>query len=267
MQVERELIDLVLKKVGIEKGDVVLLHSDTTAIMDITELKWANALDLLKDSFINVLGASGTLIVPTFNWDFCQGKTYYHNKTPSQVGVFTNNMLYDKRSIRSFHPIYSFAGIGPAAKYLFSDISKSSFGKNSVFHKLHQIDAKIVLFCMDPDILERDFTTTFIHYVEQMKCVDYRYIKYFKGKVNIGEKEYEDIFDFFVRFDDNPVEIDEKKIINHLLSTRKLKRVLIKNKYPVCQIGSKDLFDELIQMLDNNPYSLLKSPPRLIKVN
>ena len=264
MQVGRKLIDLVLKKVGIEEGDVVLLHSDSTAIREITELKWADVLDLLKDSFINVLGASGTLIVPTFNWDFCKGKTYYHNKTPSQVGVFTNNMLNDKRCIRSFHPIYSFAGIGPAAKYLFSNISKSSFGKNSVFHKMHQINAKIILFCLNPDIMKKDFTTTFIHYVEQIKGVDYRYIKYFKGKVNIGEKEYEDIFDFFVRFEDNPVEIDEKKIINHLLNTQKLKRVLIKDKYPVCQISTKDLYDELMQMLDSDPYSLLKYPPRFL---
>ena len=29
----------------------------------------------------------------------------------------------------------------------------------------------------------------------------------------------------------------------------------------------QDLFDELMQMLDSDPYSLLKSPPRLIKVD
>jgi aminoglycoside N3'-acetyltransferase len=67
LQVGRKLIDLVLRKVGIEEGDMVPLHSDSTAIMEITELKRADVLDLLKDSFINVLGASGTLIVPTSN--------------------------------------------------------------------------------------------------------------------------------------------------------------------------------------------------------
>ena len=109
----KKIIQRALKNVGLEEGDIVLLHSDSTILREITGLKWADALNLLKDCFLNVLGESGTLIVPTYNWDFCNGKPYIHEKTRSQVGMFTNNILFDDRSIRSFHPIYSFAAIGP----------------------------------------------------------------------------------------------------------------------------------------------------------
>ena len=177
----QNLIEESIIKVGLEQGDTVLVHSDSTAIREITGLKWAVALNLLKDSFLNVLGESGTLIVPTFNWDFCNGKPYIHEKTRSQVGMFTNNVLFDDRSVRSFHPMYSFAAIGAQKDEILSNISKSSFGNNSVFHKLHKLNAKIILFNFD-------MGTTFVHYVEQCKGVSYRFLKHFTGEVTIDNK-------------------------------------------------------------------------------
>ena len=171
--IEKELINI-----GLRPGDNVLVHSDSTAVRELTGLKWSDSLDLLKNCFLNILGKDGTLIVPTFNWDFCKGKSYVHEKTRSQVGMFTNNILFDDQSLRSFHPIYSFAAIGPQKKEILNNISKSSFGNNSVFHKLHELNAKIILFNFD-------LGTTFVHYVEQKLGVEYRYIKYFTGKVLI----------------------------------------------------------------------------------
>ena len=89
MQDGKKLIEETLRKAGIKEGDIVLVHSDSTAIMEITGLKWVDAMNLLKDCFLTVLGDGGTLIVPTFNWDFCKGKTYVHEKTRSQAGMFT----------------------------------------------------------------------------------------------------------------------------------------------------------------------------------
>ena len=97
----QKLVEEALEDVGLEQGDIVLVHSDSTAIREYTGLKWGDALNLLKESFLKVLGKNGTLLVPTFNWDFCKGKPYSHEKTRSQVGMFTNNVLFDDRSIRS----------------------------------------------------------------------------------------------------------------------------------------------------------------------
>ena len=136
------IIDLNLK------NKHVLVHSDSTAVRELTGLKWADSLDLLKNCFLNILGNDGTLIVPTFNWDFCKGKPYVHEKTRSQVGMFTNFILSDELSIRSFHPIYSFAGIGPASNNIFHSISEfevcktklSTFPSQGNSHDLRRSD-------------------------------------------------------------------------------------------------------------------------------
>lgn len=141
------LIKEALDEAGIKSGDVICVQSDVSPIMALSGLEWwVDVLALLKHCFVEVLGTEGTLLVPTFNWDFCKGKTYIHEKTPAQVGLFSNYILFDKSSIRSFHPVYSFVAIGPQAPALFEGISKSSYGENSVFHRLHQMNAKMVFF-------------------------------------------------------------------------------------------------------------------------
>ena len=250
----KKIIQEALKNVDLEEGDIVLLHSDSTILREITGLKWADALNLLKDCFLNVLGESGTLIVPTFNWDFCNGKPYVHEKTRSQVGMFTNNILFDDRSIRSFHPIYSFAAIGPHKEVLLNNVSKSSFGDDSVFYRLHKINAKIVLFNFD-------LGTTFVHYVEQKLGVDYRYIKYFTGPVSRDGLEYQDTFDFYARYLDRDINVSLKKLHKYLFKTGKMKRINIKNRLNISMFTCEDVNDVIIEKIIESPYFLLANQP------
>jgi len=45
-----------LEQSGLSRGDTVLVHSDATAIRDLSGLKWSEALTLLKESYLNHLG-------------------------------------------------------------------------------------------------------------------------------------------------------------------------------------------------------------------
>ena len=250
----QNLIEESLIKVGVEQGDTVFVHSDSTATREITGLKWATALNLLKDCFLNVLGESGTLIVPTFNLDFCNGKPYVHEKTRSQVGMFTNNVLFDDRSIRSFHPIYSFAAIGSKKEAILNNISKSSFGNNSVFHKLHKLNAKIILFNFDEG-------TTFVHYVEQCKGVSYRFLKNFSGEVTVDNKKYIDTYDFYARYLDRNIEPYFERLNSKLLSINKMRKVFLNDKYPILLSRCVDIYNFAMQGMEANPYYLIKHPP------
>ena len=251
----QNLIEESFIKVGVEQGDIVLVHSDSTAVREITGLKWADALNLLKDCFLNVLGESGTLIVPTFNWDFCNGKPYVHEKTRSQVGMFTNNVLFDDLSIRSFHPIYSFAGIGSKAKDVFSNISKSLFGDNSVFHKLHQIHAIIIFFNTSFE------ECTFVHYVEQYKGVSYRFLKHFTGEVTIDNKKYIDTYDFYALYLNKNIEPYFERLNSKLSSINKIHKVFLNDKYPILLSRCVDIYNLAMQGMEANPYYLIKHPP------
>lgn len=252
----KKIIEKALRKVGIRKGDIILVHSDSSPVLQHKNIEsLTDALDLLKECFLNVLGPTGTLVVPTFNYDFCKGQPYSHEKSMSQVGMFTNFILLDKTSYRSFHPIFSFAAIGPDAKNVCNNISKSSFGIDSVFHKLHKLNAKMIFFNVSFEFC------TFIHYVEQSIGVDYRFLKYFKGKVKMNDIEWEDSFDFYVRYLDREVVNSTTRLMNYLESIGKMNKVILAKKYPILLVKADDIYQAALKKLKKDPYYLLEHPP------
>lgn len=133
-----------------------------------------------------------TIIAPTFNYDFCQGEPYNHDRTPSQVGLFGEFLR--RRGLRSFHPIYSFALEGPRAQELGGSVSRSSFGRGSLFARLYQEDALLVFAGVGFE------ACTYVHHVEQQLNVPYRFPKYFTGRVTKDGQSWLDTFEMFVRF-------------------------------------------------------------------
>jgi len=247
-------LEEALLKIGLRKGDKILLHSDVSSFRNISGLSWTGTFKLIKNSFLNVLGENGALIVPTFNWDFCDGKTYIHSKTRSQTGIFSNYILSDESSVRSFHPIYSFCGIGHNVKALFENISNSSFGENSVFERLHKINAKIVMFNFNKG-------TTFVHYVEQKLGINYRYLKTFRGRVVFDELDYIDEFDMYVRFLDKDIIVSLDKLHKDLKSNNKMVFSSITNDIYLSAFNCNDLYKFIENKLKVSPYYLLKKPP------
>ena len=169
-----KMIPSVLK---IEKGDVVLLTSDITDLFlqcqDNGEILDVN---ILLDHFKEAVGEEGTLLIPTYNWGFCQGKPFDYKKTPSKTGAIGNAALRRKDFIRTKHPIYSFAVWGKDADKLVAMDNIESFGSDSPFAYLEQVNAKNVFIGAS---LRNSFT--YIHYIEQKLGAKYRYSKMFKS--------------------------------------------------------------------------------------
>jgi|TARA_B100000315_G_scaffold242792_1_gene265411 aminoglycoside N3'-acetyltransferase len=166
--------------------------------------------------------------------------------------MFTNNVLFDERSRLSFHPIYSFAAIGPTAEVTFSNISASSFGEDSVFDHLYQQNVKIVLFNSYADI-------AFIHYVEQKKGVEYRTLKYFTGETVVNGESKIGTFDFYARDENDQTQFNAKGLFDLLIHSKKMLSSRINNYYPVSQIGSREFCQTLLDELSYNP-SFLRIP-------
>lgn len=169
-----KMIPFVLK---IEKGDVVLLTSDITDLFlqcqDNGEILDVN---ILLDHFQEAIGEEGTLLIPTYNWGFCQGKPFDYKKTPSKTGAIGNVALRRNDFIRTKHPIYSFAVWGKDADKLVAMDNIESFGADSPFAYLEQVNAKNVFIGAS---LRNSFT--YIHYIEQKLGAKYRYSKMFKS--------------------------------------------------------------------------------------
>jgi aminoglycoside 3-N-acetyltransferase len=249
----------VLKEAGIREGDVILVQSDTSVVMELGGFEqWEDALDLMTDCFLKVLGASGTLIVPTFNWDFCSGKPFEYERSPSQVGMFSNHVLFNRDSVRSLNPILSFAAIGPHAKILFKGLSNSCYSQDSVYQRLHAINAKLIFF----NIYLRQ--ANFVHYVEQQKGVNYRFAKEFTGQLRQDEREWEDTYELYVRKDMQKVSTDLRRFEERMYKLGKANEVWISDRYPLVVVKTEDVYDVVFQMLENDPYCLCTTDPESV---
>lgn len=166
------------KRMKIQKGDAIFISSDVKIMLWDAKMN-TGEFDLLLfiDSLKKAVGEDGTIIFPTYNWDFCQGKTFNYRTTPCRTGTLGALALKQDGFKRTKHPIYSFAVWGRHQDYLCSLTNKDSFGMDSpfAFFKKHNVKNYII------DVsLKNSFT--YVHFVEQQSgLVNYRYLKNFQG--------------------------------------------------------------------------------------
>jgi len=175
---------------GLQAGDIVLVHSSYKSLGGVE-----GGPQTVIDALLDVLTPDGTLIMPTFNFNFNKGEPWDVLKTPSHMGAITELARTNPASRRVFHPFYSFAILGKLKDELTRVRYKDSYGVDSIFMQLRKLDAKIMIIG-----LSYTHSMTFFHHVEQMEGVDYRFIKEFTGEVTDETgRTYTDTFTMLVR--------------------------------------------------------------------
>lgn len=248
-------ITSALDKVGVSLSDTLLVHADSSGLVKASNSSdWSLALEMLTEAFRNKIGPTGNILVPTFNWDFCIGKPYCDVTTTSRQGVFANFVRKLESSQRSPHPIFSFSGFGPDVNKIFDGISKSSFGRDSVFDRLHRANAKLIFFNTS------FYNCTFVHHIEHMLNVSYRYSKKFKGEVTINQKTYIDEYEFYVRDEklnvvSYPTRLGDKLLDLKLMHSEECigGRILAVNTQDVFRIAQSCLAEDEYFLLKSNP--------------
>lgn len=178
------------RDLGVEDGNTLLVHSSYKSFGEVD-----GGPQTVVRALEAALGPDGTLIMPTFNFDFNKGVPWDVRTTPSRMGVLTELVRKDPRAKRVFHPFYSFAILGKHADMLGSLRYKSAYERNSLFGKLRDLDGKIMVIG-----LSYTNSMTFFHHIEQMEGVDYRFLKQFTGEVTDWDgNTYTDTFEMLVR--------------------------------------------------------------------
>lgn len=172
-----EFVAQVLETIPVKRGAALLVSSDLTglalqAAARGTRFSADELLDLLKEK----VGSSGTLLLPTFNFDFCDGKPFDLCRSPSRTGALSAAALSRKDFQRTRHPIHSFAVWGKERGPLCDLDNRSSFGPDSPFAFLHKSAAEMLIIGLD---YQGSFT--FVHYVEEAEGVPYRLHKEFRA--------------------------------------------------------------------------------------
>lgn len=161
----------------INKGDCVYVVSDMLELAKVYKEQGVKLeLNLLIDKLQQIVGEDGTLLFPTFNWDFCRGIGFDYHRTPVRTGALSKAALKRRDFARTAHPLYSFAVWGAHRQELLENDSVDSFGPGTIFDMLYDWNAKALVIGLSP--LQG---VTYIHHVEQKVGVPYRYNKEFMG--------------------------------------------------------------------------------------
>lgn len=245
-----------LKAIGIKKGDVIFVHSSVSAFGKLQIFDDTLLMQTLTDALKESVGEQGTIIMPTFSYSFWKNKTYDVENSKSEVGVLTEYFRKQTDVSRTLHPNHSVAVWGKHKDFLLK-VGKDTFDKNSIFGKLRNLHGKIVFFGAPFQ------SCTYVHYIEQMHTVPYRYMRKHHGKIINKGKEYKDeitvyykYFPFFTLLSLLEKQLLEKKLMKEI--------ALGKGKIQV--IEADTLLKEGTSLLDNDIYSFLKNEPKIFGI-
>ena len=179
----------LLDELGVARGETIYLAID---MAHVSLPRWPVALNrnairdredrwcaFLFDQIMDALGPHGTLLVGTFSYSCGNPEIpFVVEETRSEIGPFTNWVRQQPQSIRSLHPIFSVAGIGPNAGDILTNTGGAAFGPCSPFGRLAGLDARFVSLGVPFHL-----SITYLHHLEQCYGCNHRYHKIFTTPV------------------------------------------------------------------------------------
>ncbi|MGN1059995.1 MAG: AAC(3) family N-acetyltransferase, partial [Clostridia bacterium] len=151
---------------GIQKGDIVLVHSSFKSMGEVE-----GGAETVICGFLDAIGIEGTLVLPTFcQKNFEKAYETWHLDKESDVGYLTNYFRKRPGSMRSDQATHSVAACGQYAQELtkthghthkrFGNMGNTPFSADSPWEKMYKMGAKVVLLGVSA------MKTTFRHYAE-----------------------------------------------------------------------------------------------------
>lgn len=160
-QIFNDLVNL-----GVSSGDSMLVHSSLNSID-----KFENRAQILIETFLQALGHSGTLLMPTLSYENVTNEhpVFDLKQTPSCVGGLTEYFRKLPNTQRSIHPTHSVCASGKNVEFFLNEhyLDNTPCGPKSPFRKLKEINGKILfLGCgLRPN--------TFMHAIEELSQPEY----------------------------------------------------------------------------------------------
>ncbi len=160
----KEYLVQQLQQLGVRPGIVLLVHTCLQCIGPMEQ-----EVQTLLEALLEALGAEGTLLVPAFNFDAvdplerlpeaalqdglesmrARVPLYDVQLTPAApalVGELPECVRRHPRAVRSMHPLFSFAAIGPKAEALTRNVPfHYPLGSQSPPARLHDLNGYVLL--------------------------------------------------------------------------------------------------------------------------
>jgi aminoglycoside 3-N-acetyltransferase len=157
-----------LRALGVTEGSTLLVHSSLSALGYVVGGAQAVVLALF-----DVLGPTGTLVVPTHSGDLSEPSYWQNPPAPkdawttirqhlpafdphltatSGMGIIPDTVRAHPRALRSNHPSMSFAAVGPHAEVITANHGLDfGFDEHSPLARLEELGATVLLLGVDHD--------------------------------------------------------------------------------------------------------------------
>ena len=144
----RKELSTALKKLGIKRGSIVMLHSSYVGLEPME-----GGPDAVVDAFLDAVGPTGTLMVPAFG----------------SLGIIAEMVKARPNAVFSPCPKGTIAAIGPKAEEIARDHWKAptAHGEGTPFTRLRDLDGYICLLGVDQD------RNTTLHSIEALLELPY----------------------------------------------------------------------------------------------
>tara|TARA_B110000008_G_scaffold268176_1_gene296034 strand:- start:621 stop:1349 length:729 start_codon:yes stop_codon:yes gene_type:complete len=196
----------LFKKLKIKNNEYLMIHADTSFFFQFSKQNNQKIIEMFIQSLIKYK-KNLKIFIPTFTYTFCQKKKFDIIKTPSEVGRFSEACLKLSKFKRTMNPIFSFATFNFEKEMRLIN-NETCFGKNSIFDYFQKKKGKIVVLGCS---FEK--SVTFIHHIEELQNVKYRFYKNFHGTLkNKGGINKKISIKYFVRKKKLNMKIKNKKL-------------------------------------------------------
>lgn len=242
-----------LLQVGAADCETLFIHSD---IMFGTPAKGFRRTELLETLYQVIVSLNvPNVIIPAFTYSFCNHEDYDVLNSKTSMGSFNEYYRKKENRYRTHDPLLSLS-VPEKLRPLFENVSEHSLGIGSGLDIVHHMNDVKFLF-LGADVGN---CFTYVHYVEKILDVPYRFDMPFSGKIidecgNVCERTQ------FIHTQCAGIQLPERYgyFEDDLFEKGLLKKCRFGDKYISC-ISEKDAYREITQRIYNNESYFLSKP-------
>ncbi len=183
----------ILRELQADQCDVLYIHTGMQFGLPNLQLGRSGVLEAIAEVLYGL--DVPTLIMPSYTFSFCDGQAFDLAKSASSMGALNEYMRVRHQWMRSCDPLMSNILHGEE-RGLLTQIGKQSVGRGSTFDLLSNLNAEVKFLFLGPRIHD---CFTYMHYLEAIKQVPYRYDFTFSGSIIDGNRHYEDQYTLYIR--------------------------------------------------------------------
>ena len=248
---KKDITDAI-KKVGANNCKYLFMHSDISFGKPAPGMTRRKIFSEVYDAIASAIGNT-QLIVPTFSYSFCNGEDYDVEKSKTSMGALNEYIRRLSNRYRTNDPLLS-VSVPNELKEYFDKECENSLGECSALDTIHKLkDVKFLFFGV-----RMGAGFTYLHYIEKMLDVPYRYDQVFTGNIINADTKYSKTQSIHTAcYGVKPAEFFyfEEELENKGL----LKKVPLGNLEVSC-VSEKDVYKEIVDRITNNVNYFLEKP-------